>query len=84
MIKQLWTGTVIVHGRLRQLRDQGSVERANGDFKNVLYAGLKDVKKAINQWISELPYVEYTKNKLITVVLAPPHIVYPFGGYPLT
>ena len=35
-IKQLWTDTVIVHGRPRHPQDQGSVERANGDFKNMI------------------------------------------------
>ena len=61
-IKQLWTGTVIVHGRPRHPQDQGSVERANGDFKNMLYARLRDVKKEMNQWVGELPYVQYSKN----------------------
>ena len=61
-IKQLWTGTAIVHGRPRQSQDQGSVERANGDFKNMLHARLKDVKKELNQCVSELPYVQYSKN----------------------
>ena len=60
-IKQLWTGTVIVHGRPRHPQDQGSVERANGDFKNMLYARLRDVKE-LNQWVGELPYVQYSKN----------------------
>ena len=62
MIKQLWTGTVIVHGRPRQPQDQESVKRANGDFKNMLYARLKDVKKEHNQWVSESPYVQYSQN----------------------
>ena len=61
-IKQLWTGTVIVHGKPRHPQDQGSVERANGDFKNMLYARLRDVKKELNQWVGELPYVQYSKN----------------------
>ena len=61
-IKQLWTGTVIVHGRPRHPQDQGSVERANGDFKNMLYARLRDVKKELNQWVGELPYMQYSKN----------------------
>ena len=37
-INELWKGTKIVHGRPRHPQDQGSVERANGDFKNMLYA----------------------------------------------
>ena len=61
-IKQLWTGTVIVHRRPRHPQDQGSVERADGDFKNMLYARLKDAKKVLNQWVGELSYVQYSKN----------------------
>ena len=38
------------------------MERANGDFKNMLYAGLRDVKKECSQWVSELPHVQYSKN----------------------
>ena len=51
-IKELWTSTRIVHGRPRHPEDQGSVERANKDFKLMLYARLKDVKKEYNQWVS--------------------------------
>ena len=50
-----------MHGRPRHPQDQGSVERANGDFKNMLYARLRDVKKELNQWVGELPYVQYSK-----------------------
>ena len=42
-IKELWTSTRIVHGRLRHPEDQGSVERANKDFKLMLYARLKEL-----------------------------------------
>ena len=38
------------------------MERANGDFKNMLYARLRDVKKECSQWVSELPHVQYSKN----------------------
>ena len=61
-IKELWTSTRIVHVRPRHPEDQGSVERANRDFKLMLYARLKDVKKEYNQWISELPFIQYCKN----------------------
>ena len=60
-------------------------ERANGDFKNMLYARLRDVKKELKQWVGELPYVQYSKNNAYhTVVSAPPHIVCTLGGHPLT
>ena len=61
-INELWKGTKIVHGRPRHPQDQASVERANGDFKNMLYARLRDVKKECSQWVSELPHVQYSKN----------------------
>ena len=38
------------------------MERANRDFKNMLYARLRDVKKESSQWVSELPHVQYSKN----------------------
>ena len=28
----------------------------------MLYARLRDVKKELNQWVGELPYVQYSKN----------------------
>ena len=51
-----------MHERPRQPQDQGSVERAIRDFKNMLYVRLRDVKKEMNQWVSEFPYVWYSKN----------------------
>ena len=30
----------------------------------MLYARLKDVKKAYNQWMSELPFIQYCKNNV--------------------
>ena len=61
-IKELWTSTRIVHGRPRHPEDQGSVELANKDFKLMFYAWLKDVKKEYDQWVSELPFIQYCKN----------------------
>ena len=46
----------------RGSEDQGSVERANGDFKKLLYARLKDEKKEQNQWVSVLHFVQSSKN----------------------
>ena len=83
-IKQLWTGTVIVHGRPRHPQDQGSVERANGDFKNMLYARLRDVKKELNQGSVSYLMCSILRIMLITVVSAPPHIVCTLGGHPPT
>ena len=49
-INELWKGTLIVHGRPRHPQDQGSVERAKGDFKNMLHARFREVKKECSQW----------------------------------
>ena len=38
------------------------MERANADFKNLLYARLKDENKEPNQWVGVLHYVQYSKN----------------------
>jgi hypothetical protein len=35
-LKLLWPGIQIVHGRSRKPSTQGSVERSNGDFQNIL------------------------------------------------
>ena len=51
ILHRLWSSTRIVHGRPRHPEDQGSVERANADFKNLLYARLKDENKEHNQWV---------------------------------
>ncbi|KAI6651820.1 KRAB-A domain-containing protein 2-like [Oopsacas minuta] len=61
-LRRLWTRTHLVRGRPRHSQDQGSVERANDDFKKQLFARLKDAGKASNQWVSELPFVQYSKN----------------------
>ena len=52
------------------------MERANGDFKNMLYAQLKDVKKELNQWVSEFPHVQYYRNNGHPLVFAQLHIVW--------
>ena len=62
ILHRLWSSTRIVHGRPRHPEDQGSVERANADFKNLLHARLKDENKEDNQWVSVLHYVQYSKN----------------------
>ena len=68
--------------RPRQPQDQGSVERVNGDFKNMLYAQQKNVKKELNQWVSELPYVQYCKNNAYhSGIRATPYRVH-FGRAP--
>ena len=43
ILHRLRSSTRIVHGRPRHPEDQGSVERANADFKNLLYATTFDL-----------------------------------------
>ena len=57
-----WTSTRFVHGRPRKSTDQGSIERANQDVDKLLFARLGSLKKSMNRWVSELKYVQYTKN----------------------
>ena len=63
-INELWNGTKIVHYMPHHRQNEMSMERTNGDFNNMLYAQLRDVKEC-SQWVSELPYVQtikYSKN----------------------
>ena len=62
ILHRQWSSTRIVHGRPRHPEDQGSVERANADFKNLLYARLKNENKEPNQWVGVLHHVQYSKN----------------------
>ena len=54
-----WKSTRFVHGRPRKSTDQGSIERANQDVE-LLFARLRSLKKPLDQWVSELKYVQYT------------------------
>ena len=57
-----WKSTRFVHGRPRKSTDQGCIERANQDVEKLLFARLKSLKKPMDRWVSELKYVQYTKN----------------------
>ena len=41
-IKDFWPALIMVHGKPRHPQSQGSVERANGDIKDMLVAWLAD------------------------------------------
>lgn len=41
-LKVLWPDLVIVHGKTRYTKSQGSVERANGDLEDMMRAWLND------------------------------------------
>ena len=60
ILHRLWSSTRVVHGRPRH-PDQESVERANADFKKLLFACLKDENKEHNKSVSVLHYIQYSK-----------------------
>jgi len=60
-LKTLWPGIEIIHGRSRKPSTQGSVERSNGDFQNILGSWMRTNKTA--NWSIGLPYVQYIKNR---------------------
>ena len=59
-LKQLWPGMKLVHGKLRHPQSQGSVERANGDIKDMLVAWLSDNNSIY--WTSRIKFVQFHKN----------------------
>ena len=77
-----WTSTRFVQGRPRKSTDQGSIERANQDVEKLLYARLKSLKKSMNRWVSELKYVQYTKNTVKHSALGRSPFEVHFGSTP--
>ena len=59
-LKGFWPDLVIVHGKPRHPQSQGSVERANGDIKDMLIAWLGD--NSTNNWTLGLKFVQFQKN----------------------
>ena len=59
-----WKSTRFVHGRPRKSTYQGSIERANSDVERLLFPRFRSLKKPMDQWVSELKYVQYTKNNV--------------------
>ena len=49
-LKQLWPDMKLVHGKPRHPQSQGSVERANGDIKDMLVAWLSDNNSRLDYW----------------------------------
>ncbi|XP_060861855.1 uncharacterized protein LOC132938880 [Metopolophium dirhodum] len=56
----MWDGVKIVHGKPRHSQTQGSIERANQDFKNILRAMMED--NDTTKWSEALPFVQFVKN----------------------
>jgi len=59
-VAKLWVGLKLVHGKPRQPQSQGSVERANGDIKDMLVAWMNDNKTT--EWSWGLKFVQFMKN----------------------
>ena len=59
-LKGLWSDLKIVHGKPRHPQNQGSVERANGDIKDMLTAWLEDNQTA--DWSMGIKFVQFSKN----------------------
>jgi hypothetical protein len=59
-IKEFWPERIIVHGRPRHPQSQGSIERRNQDFENMLRAWNNKSKK----WSVGLKFVQFQKNSL--------------------
>ena len=59
-LKGLWPDLKIVHGKPRHPQSQGSVERANGDIKDMLTAWLEDNQTA--DWSMGIKFVQFSKN----------------------
>ena len=60
-LKQIWPELVIVHGKPRHSQSQGSVERANGDVKNMIYTWMTENKTT--QWSKGLRFIQLMKNR---------------------
>lgn len=63
IIKELtafWPTLILVHGKPRHPQSQGSVERANGDIKDILIAWMADNISA--DWSMGIKFVQFAKN----------------------
>ncbi|XP_068235554.1 KRAB-A domain-containing protein 2-like [Palaemon carinicauda] len=56
----LLLGAPIVHGKSRHPQSQGSVERANGDIKDILVAWMADNNST--DWGTGIKFVQFSKN----------------------
>ena len=59
-LKIVWPRLVMVNGKPRHPQSQGSVERANGDIKDMLVAWMGD--NETNDWSVGLKFVQFQKN----------------------
>ena len=59
-LKILWPELHLVHGRPRHPQSQGSVERANGDIKDMLVSWMND--NDTTDWSVGIKFVQFKKN----------------------
>lgn len=54
-LRSMWPGLSIVYGKLRHPQSQGSVERANGDIKDMFVAWMADNNST--DWVIDITFV---------------------------
>ncbi|XP_064120901.1 KRAB-A domain-containing protein 2-like [Macrobrachium nipponense] len=59
-LKDLWPDLIMVHGKPRHLQSQGSVERANGNIKDMFIAWMSD--NNTQDWSIGVRFVQNMKN----------------------
>ena len=59
-LKTIWPTLVMVHGKPRHPQSQGSVERVNGDVKDILISWMDD--NDTNDWSVGIKLVQFYKN----------------------
>jgi len=59
-LKEIWPSLTMVHGKPRHPQSQGSVERANGDIKDMLVTWLADNNS--QDWSVGIKFVQFQKN----------------------
>ncbi|XP_037787463.1 KRAB-A domain-containing protein 2-like [Penaeus monodon] len=59
-LKQIWPSLTMVHGKPRHPQSQGSVERANGDIKDMLVTWLAGNNS--HDWSVGIKFVQFQKN----------------------
>ena len=57
----MWPELSMVHGKPRHSQSQGSIERANQNIENILFAWM--TKNGTTAWSKGLKFVQFTKNQ---------------------
>ena len=59
-VRELWPGTVLVHGKARHSQSQGGIERLNRTVQEKLGRWMRDNNS--NSWLTALPFVKWAVN----------------------